>query len=109
VPGIRFYTDEHVGHAVAAALGRRGVDAVTVVEAGMRTAEDLEHLAWARAEGRVLVTLDADFLRLHATGEEHAGIVYGPQGTPLRRIISGLMLIHDVLTPEEMAGHVEFL
>ena len=39
----------------------------------------------------------------------HRGIVYAPQQTPVGHIIRGLMLIHDVLSPEEMHNHVEFL
>lgn len=42
----------------------------------MLGASDEEHLAFALAEGRVIFTLDADFLRLAAAGHEHAGIAY---------------------------------
>jgi hypothetical protein len=55
-------------------------------------------------------TQDDDFLPLHARGVAHAGIAYGQQqsmsiGEMLRRVV----LIHDLLSPEEMAGRVEFL
>ena len=46
-------------------------------------------------EGRVLFTQDADFLRLHAAGQGHHGIVYAPQQTAVGSIVSGLMLIFD--------------
>jgi hypothetical protein len=46
---------------------------------------------------------------LHAAGVAHAGIVYTPQGTPIGDIIRGLMLIHQVLEPEDMKDHVEYL
>ena len=51
---IRFYTDEQVARAVARGLRQRGVDVLTVPEAGMMGASDREHLERARAEGRVL-------------------------------------------------------
>jgi len=105
---VRYYTDEHVSKAVVRALRRRGVNVLTTPEAGMLNAPDEDHLARAREEGRVIFTQDDDFLRL-ATGSVHAGIVYATQATPLRTIISGLMLIHQVLDTEEMANHVEFL
>ncbi|GBD15594.1 hypothetical protein HRbin26_00485 [bacterium HR26] len=41
-------------------------------EAGMLEAADQEHLALALREGRVVVTQDADFLRLHAAERAHA-------------------------------------
>lgn len=106
---IRFYTDEHVARAVAKGLRQRGVDVVTVAEAGLLGASDPEHLAWARREGRVLFTQDEDFLSLAAGGVVHAGIVYAPQGTSVGRIIRGLLLIHEVLEVDEMTGHIEFL
>jgi hypothetical protein len=54
-------------------------------------------------------TQDADFLRLHASGAEHAGIVYASQQTAIGEMIYGLMLIIEVLEPEEMKGYLEFL
>jgi len=106
---IRYYTDEHVARAVVNGLRQRGVNVLTVIEAGLHGAEDEEHLARARSEGRTVFTQDDDFLRLHAAGIEHAGIVYAPQGTPIGDIIRGLMLIYQVLEAEDMEGNVEYL
>jgi len=106
---IRLYTDEHVAKAVVRGLRQRGVDVLTVAEAGLLGASDKEHLARARAEGRVVFTQAEDFLRLHAAGLEHAGIAYAPQGTSIGGTIRGLMLICQVLHPEDMKRHVEYL
>jgi hypothetical protein len=101
--------DEHVPRAVTEGLRRRGVDVITAREAGMLEAEDAQHLAHALGEGRVIVTQDADFLRLHASGHIHGGIVYAPQQTAIGTMVRGLMPIHDALSADDMAGHVEFL
>ncbi len=106
---VSFYTDEHVSKAVARGLRQRGVDVLTVPEAGTMGASDEEHLERARQEGRVIFTQDTDFLRLAAAGLRHAGIVYAPQRTPIQEILFGLVLIGEVLTVEEMVDHVEFL
>lgn len=106
---IQLYTDEHVPKAVARGLRQRGVDVLTVQEAGMLGASDEEHLSFARRQGRVTFTQDEDFLRLHAFERQHAGIVYAPQQTAIGEIIRGLMLVSEVLEPDEMEGHVEFL
>ena len=106
---IKFYTDEHVGRAVVRGLRQRGADVLTVPEAGLLGASDEEHLERARAEGRILLTQDDDFLRLHATGIEHAGIAYAHQGTSVGEIIRGAMLIQQLLEAEDMRGHVEYL
>lgn len=75
----------------------------------MRGAPDEEHLALGVREGRTIFTQDADFLRMHASDHPHHGIVYAPQQTPTGVIVRGLMLIYEVLSPEEMAGRVEFV
>lgn len=106
---VKFYMDEHVAHAVVRALQQRGVDVMTAAEADLLGAADEQHLLRARAEGRVIVTQDDDFLRMHAQGIEHAGIVYARQGTPTGETIRGLMLVFQVLSDEEMQGHVEFV
>lgn len=106
---IRFYTDEQVARAVARGLRQRGVDVLTVPEAGMMGASDREHLERARAEGRVLFTQDDDFLRLHAVGVAHAGIVYIPQHASVGEIVRGLMLVFQALDAEDMQGRVEYL
>ncbi|MCO6490256.1 MAG: DUF5615 family PIN-like protein [Phaeodactylibacter sp.] len=66
-------------------------------------------LEYALKEGRVIFTQDDDFLKLHAKGLEHAGIVYSPQGTSIGNIVRGLELIYRVLSPKDMHNHVEFL
>jgi hypothetical protein len=106
---IKFYVDEHVSRAVVRGLRERGVDVLTVTEAGMLGASDEEHLRRALMDGRVIFSQDDDFLRLHALGSEHAGIVYAPQHTPIGIIIQGLMLIYQILEPTEMAGTIEYL
>lgn len=82
---------------------------LTVVEAGMLGASDAEHVEWARTEGRVIFTQDDDFLKMHAAGVAHSGIVYAPQQASISEIIRGLVLIHQTLDADDMRGHVEFL
>ncbi len=61
MPGtIRYHTDEDVNHnpTIAFALRQRGVDVTTTSEAGLRGASDEAQLAYAKTEGRVLITHD---------------------------------------------------
>lgn len=106
---IRFHLDEHISHRVAEALRRLGIDVTTTAESGLRSADDLQQLEFAKRDGRVIVTRDADFLRL-ASQQDHAGIVaVRTERLSVSGMIAALILLHDVLTPEEMRGHVEFL
>jgi Domain of unknown function (DUF5615) len=107
---IRFHLDEVCDPRIAAGLRPRGVPVSTAVEAGLLGAPDEAHLAYAWSQARVLVTHDADFLRLHAAGASHAGIVYcPPQARPLGDMIRLLLLIWELLEPHELHGRVEFL
>ena len=107
---IRFHLDENCHRAVAEGLRRRGVVVTTTPEAGLTSATDEQQITHALTEGRVLFTQDRDFLRLHAAGVAHAGIAYCENGAlSIGEIIHGLVLIWEVLEPEEMANRVEYL
>lgn len=78
-------------------------------EIGMRGKSDADQLAFAMADARVMITRDKDYLRLHAAGAEHAGIVFTQAETGIGAIIRGLALIYQVLDAEDMRQHVEFI
>ena len=107
---IRFHLDEHAAPAIAGGLRRRGIDVTTTQEAGLTNSPDETHLEFIRAEGRVMFTEDADFLRVHAAREPHPGIAYcHQQSRSIGEIIRGLVLIWEVLESEEMRDRVEYL
>jgi hypothetical protein len=107
---IRFHLDENCDTRIAAALRLHGIDLTTSREAGVVGAPDESQLAYAAAQGRVIMTHDADFLRLHAVGAAHAGIVYcPPQSRSLGDVIRLLVLIWELLEAPEMEGRVEYL
>ena len=106
---IKYYLDEHIHSAVAEGLRRRGVDVLTVQEAGRTGLPDDEQLSFALAEQKVVVTLDSDYLALAAQAVPHAGIAYANRKRSVGELIVGLMLLCDVLTPAEMVNHVEYL
>lgn len=107
---MRFHLDEHVAHAVAEGLRKRGIDVTTTADASLLHASDDQHLAYALRENRVIFTQDRDFLRLDADGVQHAGIVYCRHGKrTIGQIIRHLCLMHDCLDSDEMAGRVEYL
>jgi hypothetical protein len=106
---ISFYLDEHIHGAVAEGLRRRGVNVLTVSEAGRNGLSDREQLAFALVERHVMVTMDSDFLALADQGMPHAGVAYANPRRSVGDLISALMLIFDVLTQEEMQNQVEYI
>lgn len=73
---MRFHLDEHLDPAIAVALRRDNIDVTTTSEAGLLAADDGKQLDYCQRAGRIMVTMDADFLRLASAGAEHPGIVY---------------------------------
>jgi uncharacterized protein with PIN domain len=107
---IRFHLDENCDPRIAAGLRLHGVDVTTTAEAGLLEASDEEHLAYAIAQRRVVVTQDTDFLRMATAGKESAGVAFYPnQGRSIGQVIRDLLLIWEVYDPEEMRDRVEFL
>ncbi|MFO0949673.1 MAG: DUF5615 family PIN-like protein [Isosphaeraceae bacterium] len=107
---IRFHLDENRPLAIAAGPRRRGIDVTTTPALGFIGAADEAQAAHALAEGRVVVTQDRDFLRLHAAGVAHAGIAYCDNNTrSVGEMIRSLVQMWEQLEPEMMAGRVQFL
>ena len=106
---IRFQLDEHVSHAIAQALRRRGIDVVTATESGTVSMPDDQLLARCLIEERVLVTNDKHFLGLNERGAPHAGIVFSAHGArSIGELVAFLTLVADVLSTDEMMNRVEF-
>jgi predicted nuclease of predicted toxin-antitoxin system len=107
---IKYHLDESVANAVATGLEHRGIDVTTSKAAGLIGASDLQQLDYAMKQGRVTVTHDDDFLRIHAAGAEHAGIVYVHQKRlTIGQTVLALLALHRNQSAESMAGRVEFL
>lgn len=107
---MKFYVDENVDPSVALALRLRGIDAVATQEAGLKGARDEQQIAFAAAECRVIVTHDADLLRLHSRGVPHAGIAFlGANRRSLGDMIRKLVLLHEAVSADSMHNCVEYL
>lgn len=95
---------------MAAGLRLRGVDVSTAEGVGLLRARDERHLAFALAEQRVVVTHDADFLRLHAQGVAHAGIAYCHSGLrSIGQIVAALVVLWESRDADSMRNQVEFI
>ncbi len=107
---IRFHLDEHIDPDIARAIRKYGVDVTTTADAKLLNQPDMAHLSFIRKENRVIVTGDVDFLRFANNNKDHPGIVYCTNiGEYIGNIIRHLILIYEVLSPDEMAGRVEYL
>lgn len=107
---IRFFCDEHIPVAVSTGLKQRGMDILTMHDAGRSGIADVAQLQFASEHQLVLVTFDADFLNIAQSGTEHAGIVWCPATKySIGQLIRCLLLVGTVLSPDEMRNHIEYL
>ena len=67
---MKLLLDQGLPLSAAALLRDAGLDTVHVGEVGMSEAEDADIIQLAKAEGRIVVTLDADFHTLLAINVE---------------------------------------
>ncbi|OAI40977.1 hypothetical protein AYO38_00925 [bacterium SCGC AG-212-C10] len=70
-------------------------------------AEDVDHLATVTDLGRVLISRDKDFARLHVQGDfPHAGILRIVKQKSIGQIIEAAQIIYGASTAEEMRGAI---
>lgn len=87
-----------------------GIDVLRAQDANMGGQPDPVQLAYATAQERMVVTHDVDYLTLHASGVQHAGIAYC-KGTKysVGQLIYLLILLHATSDRQRMRNHVEYL
>ena len=111
---IKIYADENVNGTIVNGLRRRGVEIQSTYEAGNLGIPDEIQLAYAVAQNACLFTHDDDLLTIadqwQKIGKEHSGIIFVHQEKlTIGEIIGRIKLIVDILSPEEMKNHIEFL
>ncbi|MDB5307260.1 MAG: hypothetical protein JWO38_1462 [Gemmataceae bacterium] len=107
---VRFYLDQNVFGGTVAGLRALEIDVLSAQEAGRCGLPDPDQLAFASAEGRVIVTFDQDYSVLHAAGVPHAGSGWcHPTKYSVGQLVRALEILHGVLTAAEMVSQVEYL
>jgi hypothetical protein len=95
---------------VARGVRQPGIDVLTAHDAGRCGLPDQDQLAFATVEERVLVTFDPDYLALHNSGVNHAGVAWC-QATKytIGPLVQLLILLHAVSDRAGMRNRVEYL
>lgn len=107
---VRFYLDENMPVAIAEQLRRRGIAVVTVRDLDLLGSSDMTHLERAARMGYVLCTHDPDFVDIAASGNQHAGIVFGKAHVhTIGDWVAFLELMDGVYDEETMKNLVEYV
>jgi predicted nuclease of predicted toxin-antitoxin system len=111
---IRFVCDEQLPTAVFRAARAAGLDVVRVQDLGLRSASDPDLLAWAAADGRVVLTLDRDTLPDFAYARVRAGLPMPGVVVPRADLSAGAVVVELLLTvgagtPDDLRNQVVYL
>jgi hypothetical protein len=112
---VRFQADADLNQIIVAASLRRApeVDFRTASVAGLERLNDLEVLAVAAREGRVLVTHDSKTMPRHfaefVASHTSAGVIVVPQHLAVSAVVDDLLLIWAATEAEEWANRICYL
>ena len=102
--------DEHASYDIMDGISLRGIDAISVQQAGIRSAIDESILDLAIRLGRVIYTHDDDFLRIDATGVSHAGVIFHREKKyTVGRAVEELEIACKIFDMDEMRNRVHWL
>lgn len=113
---MKLLADENFRGAIVRGLLRRrpDLDLVRVPDVGLAGADDPSILAWAAAEGRLVLTHDAATLIGHAynrvaAGQAMPGIIAVRQDLAIGPVLDDLLLLIDASHEGEWNGRVIYL
>lgn len=107
---LSFLVDENVPYEIVEGLRRRNIIVFTLIETDLISAPDSDILQYAKDHSIVVYTRDADFLRLHAQGIEHSGIIYHhPLTYSIGEIIRRLVVASDIISLDDLRNQIRFL
>jgi len=113
---LRLAADENFNNDIVRGLIRRqpALDIVRVQDVGLSGAGDPDVLAWAAAEGRVLLTHDVSTMTRYAyerveAGKALPGVFEVGRTAPLGRVIDDILLLAERSLEGEWEGQVRYL
>jgi predicted nuclease of predicted toxin-antitoxin system len=113
---IALAVDENFDCHILRALSRRlpGLDARTVLAAGLVGADDPTVLEWAAREGRVVLTHDVHTMTRFAyervvRGEPMPGVIEVRARAPIGEVLDDVLLVLQCSTPDDFRDRVFYV
>ncbi|MBE2270243.1 MAG: DUF5615 family PIN-like protein [Anaerolinea sp.] len=106
----RFYIDENIEPELETQLRRYGIEAVSARSLEKLGDTDPNHLQRATEMGYILCTQDQDFLRMHAEGAIHCGLIFASAyGAHIGGWVRQLRRLYEQETAESLSGIVTYI
>lgn len=112
---MRFQADADLNQIIGTAIVRRvpEIDFTTATAGGLEGLSDLDVLALAAREGRILVTHDQTTMPTHfgefIRSTPSPGLIVVPQTLPAREVVDALILFWAAAQPEEWVNRIVYL
>jgi predicted nuclease of predicted toxin-antitoxin system len=113
---LKLLADENLDNTIVRGLFRQrpDLDIVRVQDVGLSGADDPTVLAWAAAEGRVLITHDVATITRYAydrvrQGQSMPGVVEISDNAPIGRVIEDLLLLIDCSQADDWEAQIQYL
>lgn len=112
---VRFQADADLNQVILTALVRRSptIDFRSADSAQLRGLSDLDVLARAASDSRILVTHDSRTMPRHfaefVKGRVSPGVIVVPQHLPVGVVVEDLLLIWAAASPEEWINRICYL
>jgi predicted nuclease of predicted toxin-antitoxin system len=105
---LRFHLDESLSPMVARAARLKGIDITDSHSQKMLSQSDRTQWEFCQQDGRVMVTSDADFLRLAAEDPDHCGILFCITNR-IGQIVRYLELLTKDVPPDGMRTRTDYV
>ena len=106
---LSFLADEHVKRVFITELRANGYEVAKVGADYDQGTSDTVHLERSQDSGRVIISNDSDFLRLHHD-YDHAGVLlYNDQNVSVSEFMQGIKRVERFLPNEELQGNIVWL
>ncbi len=104
----RFHLDESLTPTIARSARLRAIDVTDSHGEALLGHSDDDQWEFSQREGRILVTSDADFLRICKATPSHCGIIFCLTSR-IGTIVKHLELLTQDVTTETMQGRIDYV
>jgi predicted nuclease of predicted toxin-antitoxin system len=105
---LRFHLDESLSPTIASAARLKALDITDSHGEALLGHSDYEQWEFSQRKGRILITSDADFLRICKENPYHFGIIFCLTQR-IGAIVKHLELLSQDVTEETMQGRIDYV